>query len=384
MWLDHREKSTLHDVLQVREELVSRESAAKETVSTKNKKIKLLSMKVRQLQTSLSSAESEVRVLRESGERRETELERDLEQRERCLQTLEERVGSEGTCRDLEESVRELVGQREQIQTSLDRLQECNGLQEGELQELRLRLTRTAEEREETGGKLAQVYEEKEELAARLGASERDVRELRENLKGSGGEVESLCARLGETEHVQSALYAKLEGRERKLGRMREVVEEAVAGRQEAEMELLELRTAVQCLESELETQNMHNHQLSQLLEGRCGEEAYNEGRCGEEAYTEGRGAEETYLEGRRGEEGDVDLVLRVSELENENDELAASLQRTKDKHGRLKREFGLRIREQNNIIDNCVDKDFAEKQITQLQSFYEAKINELEVSLNT
>ncbi|KAL5258091.1 hypothetical protein ACHWQZ_G012892 [Mnemiopsis leidyi] len=317
-----------------------------ESILTKNKKIKILSLKVKQLQTRMQTQISQISILTETNEKLEEKMKEEkiktkdlelaiaekdkqiadlgssLEDKLAQLKEGGERVRVQG---ELEASIVELVQQREAIQSSLALLEETNSSRLKEVETLQ--------------HSLASVELEKE-------------------------------ASLHE-------MHCLLNSKERKICKLKEGVNQLVSSRQETLAELQELRMVVAGLQGEVERVRMEGDERERHLTADLKE------KCVQiEQYKELLGEERARVPDLETEYELVSAAVRVTELEAENKHLQAALDRAREKHSRLKLEFGRKVREQNEVIDNCVERAAVEKQIAELRAHYESRISQLESSL--
>ena len=319
-------------------------------ISAKNKKIKILSLKVKQLQTRMQTQISQISILTETNEKLEDNFkdeklrcksvvdetsskDKRIEELEVALkeQSVELKEGAENQKlqSELEASITELVQQRESIQTALSVLEQSNSARLQEIDELKHSLAST---------------------------------EL-------------------EKEAVLHELYSKLTTKDRKIGKLKEGINQLVSSRQETVAELQELRFAVSVLQGEVhsvkeESEDKQRDLTADLKEKSVQLEQYKDLLDRMEVDQRSRVME------MESEYDFVSAAVRVRELEAENNHLKAALQKSREKHSRLKQDFGRKVREQNEIIDSCVEKEAAEKQLTEMQAYYQARVKELETSL--
>ena len=319
-------------------------------ISAKNKKIKILSLKVKQLQTRMQTQISQISILTETNEKLEDNFkdeklrcksvvdetsskDKRIEELEVALkeQSVELKEGAENQKlqSELEASITELVQQRESIQTALSVLEQSNSARLQEIDELKHSLAST---------------------------------EL-------------------EKEAVLHELYSKLTSKDRKIGKLKEGINQLVSSRQETVAELQELRFAVSVLQGEVhsvkeESEDKQRDLTADLKEKSVQLEQYKDLLDRMEVDQRSRVME------MESEYDFVSAAVRVRELEAENNHLKAALQKSREKHSRLKQDFGRKVREQNEIIDSCVEKEAAEKQLTEMQAYYQARVKELETSL--
>ena len=319
-------------------------------ISAKNKKIKILSLKVKQLQTRMQTQISQISILTETNEKLEDNFkdeklrcksvvdetsskDKRIEELEVALkeQSVELKEGAENQKlqSELEASITELVQQRESIQTALNVLEQSNSARLQEIDELKHSLAST---------------------------------EL-------------------EKEAVLHELYSKLTSKDRKIGKLKEGINQLVSSRQETVAELQELRFAVSVLQGEVhsvkeESEDKQRDLTADLKEKSVQLEQYKDLLDRMEVDQRSRVME------MESEYDFVSAAVRVRELEAENNHLKAALQKSREKHSRLKQDFGRKVREQNEIIDSCVEKEAAEKQLTEMQAYYQARVKELETSL--
>ena len=169
--------------------------------------------------------------------------------------------------------------------------------------------------------------------------------------------------------------------KDKKIVKLKEGINQLVSARQETLTELQELRFAVSVLQTEVQSVRQDSEDKERDLAGDLKEkslqlEQYKEllDKIEEEQRSRVLDMESGY--------DFVSATVRVRELEAENNHLKAALNKSREKHSRLKQEFGKRVREQNEIIDNCLDKAATEKQIAELTAYYESRVSELESSL--
>ena len=317
-----------------------------EAIVTKNKKIKILSLKVKQLQTRMQTQISQISILTETNEKLEEKMKEEkiksrdveIEMKDKDKQiaelesTLQDKVmklkeggENERVQGELEASIAELVQQRETIQNTLAALEETNSVREKEVETLQ--------------HSLASVELEKE-------------------------------ATLHE-------MHCLLSSKERKISKLKEGVNQLVSSRQETLGELQELRVVVAGLQGEVESARREGEERERYLTADLKEKCLQI-----EQYKELLGEERAKVPDMETEYELVSAAVRVRELEAENNHLQAALDRAREKHSRLKLEFGRKVREQNEVIDSCVERAAVEKQIAELRDHYESRISQLESSL--
>lgn len=310
-----------------------------DAIATKNKKIKILSLKVKQLQTRMQTQISQISILTETNERLEENLREEklknkttaedalikdaaIDKLKTALDEQAAKLQCENTNRklqaELESSVAELVQQKEAIQNAMVQLEDTNKSRLAEIDDLRHTLASTELEHD------ANLHE----------------------------------------------LNSKLVAKTRRISKLKEGINELVSGRQDTMAELQEVRFAVRVLQEEARSTQQDREERERDLAADLKEKSIQL-----EQYKEM--FEKLELEQRSRAmdmESEYDLVsaaVKVSQLEAENNHLKAALQKSKDKHSRLRQSFSDKIREQNEIIDNCVDKEAAEKQIADLHAHY-------------
>ena len=337
-----------HEISEVKRIVEEHENANKEVICSKNKKIKMLSLKVKQFQTRFQSLTSQISVLTETNEKLDEEcrkgrlnnkiLSGESVARDSKIAELQERVNeldealsheSAGKQKEnanaqaqLEASISDLVQQKIAIQSALEKLEESNHSRLQEIEELKQKLDSKTQDHERVI----------EEMQNRFTTKEDKVNRLKEALNQLITSKQECEGQLQENMFTVETLKLQLKGvQEDADNRQRDLLEDF----KEVSIQLDQYKALLDSIQ--------YGDPASKLQEGNYSDE-------------------------------------EVQLLQLENKHLTAALQKQKDKLAKLKEDFGNKIREQNGIIDNCVDKIAVESQIAELQSHYESRISELEL----
>ena len=336
-----------HDVSDVKRIVEDHENANKEIICAKNKKIKMLSLKVKQVQTRLQSLTSQVGILTETKEKLDedcrkeisknnilgevcagkeakiTELQNKINELEEVLSlNSAQKVEESNSCQaQLEASISDLVKQKISIQSALVKLEESNHFRLKEIEELKQTLSS----------------------------------------KEQGHDT------------VLVELQNKLSAKDNKIVRLKEAVGQLISSKEDCETQLLETKFSIETLQLQLagaqeDADTRQGDLLADLKEVSIQLDQYKE-LVDSLQYSNASKIP--------GIEGSISNEMHTLQLENRS--LSTALQKNRDKNAKLKEDFGKKIREQNEIIDNCVDKMAIENQIAELQAYYEARISDLE-----
>lgn len=319
-----------------------------EAVQIKNNKIKILSLKVKQLQTRLQTQASQIDVLTETNQKLEGTISRE---KLKCRSFTDETSVKDTRIIELETHIMEL-------KTELEKQVQANNAQSAGKESLQ--------------SDISDLVKHKESIQTAF-------EQLEHCNKTQTSEIEDLKRSVAEGElNYETSLHelvSRLSGKDKKITKLKSGLNRVLCQFQDTDVEVQELRGIITNLTTQLETLQRHSDIREQEFVEDLAEKTFQL-----EQYKDILHASET----SKVLESEYDLVsttLKLRELEAENEHLRAGLQKTKEKHVKLRKDFGNKLREQNNIIDNCVDKGEAEKQIAELQAFYEAKVSELSMS---